>query len=174
MRQAKKNLLKVGELAKLVGKTVRAMHLYEELGLLRPSSRSDGNYRLYSRAAVERLAWIQKLQDMGFSLTEIQGFLKNWEGAENGPEGMAHVRAVFGAKLAETRATIERLQRLEQDLSAAITYLETCNVCDDSHSTVSCGVCDQPGHEPGRAPDLVAGLAKPAAFVPLEQLDKRT
>jgi DNA-binding transcriptional MerR regulator len=168
-----KNMLRVGELAKLAGKTVRAMHLYEELGLLRPASRSDGNYRLYARSAVERLAWIQKLQDMGFSLTEIQGFLEKWEGAESGPEGMAHVRAVFAAKLAETQQTIERLRRLETDLTAALGYLESCHTCDHSHSTESCGVCDQPGHDPEKAPDLVAGLAKPVGFVPVGQLEKR-
>ncbi len=41
-------LLKVGELAKRTGKTVRAVHLYEELGLLDPAVRSKGGFRLYS------------------------------------------------------------------------------------------------------------------------------
>ena len=49
----KLNLLKVGELAKQTGKTVRAVHLYEELGLLAPAVRSKGGFRLYHpRAAV--------------------------------------------------------------------------------------------------------------------------
>ncbi len=39
--------LKVGELAKRTGKTVRAVHLYEELGLLAPAVRSKGGFRLY-------------------------------------------------------------------------------------------------------------------------------
>ena len=43
------SLLKVGELAKRTGKTVRAIHLYEELGLLAPAVRSKGGFRLYSR-----------------------------------------------------------------------------------------------------------------------------
>ena len=49
-------LLKVGELAKKTGKTVRAVHLYEELGLLAPAVRSKGGFRLYHGKAVKRIA----------------------------------------------------------------------------------------------------------------------
>ena len=54
-------LLRVGELAKRTGKTVRAVHLYEELGLLAPAVRSKGGFRLYPGKAVKRIDWIQKL-----------------------------------------------------------------------------------------------------------------
>ena len=47
--------MRVGELAKAVGKTVRAMHLYEELGLLEPAARSEGGFRLYGSDAVDRI-----------------------------------------------------------------------------------------------------------------------
>src|SRR4051812_2692264 len=103
--QAKRRerLLRVGELAKAVKKTVRAMHLYEEMGLLQPASRSEGGYRLYSDEAIARVRWIAKLQEMGFSLTDVQGFVRQWEHAKNGPDGMRRVRAVFEKKLEETR-----------------------------------------------------------------------
>src|SRR5215212_11812259 len=66
------DLLQVGDLAKLCGKSVRAIHLYEELGLLRPHARSKGRYRLFSQDAVMRVRWIGKLQDLGLSLPTIQ------------------------------------------------------------------------------------------------------
>jgi DNA-binding transcriptional MerR regulator len=66
------------------GKTTRAIHLYEELGLLTPAVRSKGGFRLYSPRAVARLEWIQKLQDMGFSLTEIKAFLEAAKDGRNG------------------------------------------------------------------------------------------
>ena len=65
----KLTLIKVGDLAHRTGKTVRAIHLYEELGLLSPPVRSKGGFRMYSGDGVKRIEWIQKLQDMGFSLT---------------------------------------------------------------------------------------------------------
>ena len=48
-------LLKIGELARRTGKTVRAVHLYEELGLLAPAVRSKGGFRLYHGRAVTRI-----------------------------------------------------------------------------------------------------------------------
>ena len=47
--------LKVGELARRTGLTVRTLHHYDEIGLLAPSQRSDSGYRLYSQADVQRL-----------------------------------------------------------------------------------------------------------------------
>ena len=163
-------LFKVGELAKAVGKTVRAMHLYEEMGLLRPVSRSSGGYRLYTPEAVARVNWISRMQDMGFSLPEVQGFLRTWESSENGPNGMRTVRAVFEEKLAETRANVERLRALERELEASLSYLDLCGTCGPTHKQTDCGCCAQPGHDPGIAPDLVSGLARPHIDVPLQNL----
>src|SRR5678810_38446 len=95
------SLLRVGELAKRTGKTVRAIHLYEELGLLTPAVRSKGGFRLYSGKAVRRIEWIQKLQDMGFSLTEIKAFLRDWEDSETAPKAMDRMREIFTDKLRE-------------------------------------------------------------------------
>lgn len=151
--------LRVGELAKAVGKTVRALHLYEELGLLRPASRTTGGFRLYEGDAVARVNWISTLQQLGFSLPEIQSFLRDWEGAGTGPEAMGRVRAVFDEKLRETRETIARLSRLEKELEASMAYLESCVGCAPRSEKRDCQCCDQQGHVPNEAPDLVAGLA---------------
>src|SRR5690348_10503698 len=62
------DLMQIGDLARESGKTVRAIHLYEELNLLHPAARSKGRYRLYAPEALTRIRWIGKLQDMGFSL----------------------------------------------------------------------------------------------------------
>src|SRR5580658_9892973 len=66
-------LVQIGDLARDAGKTVRAVHLYEELGLLRPARRSKGRFRLYGPDALVRIRWIGKMQDLGFSLPDIQG-----------------------------------------------------------------------------------------------------
>ena len=67
--------LRIGELAKKTGKTTRALRLYEELGLLVPSARTEGGFRLYHEANAERVFWIGKLQDLGFTLPQIQNLL---------------------------------------------------------------------------------------------------
>ncbi len=64
-------MLKVGELARRTGLTVRTLHHYDEIGLLKPSARSEAGYRLYDRSDILRLHRIQGLQRLGLSLAEI-------------------------------------------------------------------------------------------------------
>jgi len=62
---------KVGELARETGLTVRALHHYEQRGLLRPPARTEAGYRLYAAEDVERLYRILALRQLGVSLQEI-------------------------------------------------------------------------------------------------------
>ncbi len=70
-------LLKVGELAKRCGLTVRTLHHYDAIGLLTPSARSDSGYRLYNRDDIARLHQIQALRRFGLSLADIGAVLAN-------------------------------------------------------------------------------------------------
>ncbi len=65
-------LLKVGELAQRAGVTVRTLHHYDQIGLLKPSCRSEKGYRLYNNADIAHLQQITALQNMGLSLAEIR------------------------------------------------------------------------------------------------------
>ena len=154
-----KRLLKIGELADASGKTQRAIHLYEELGILRPVTRSTGGFRLYSHDALERALWIGKLQGMGFKLSEIKQVLEDWERSSNGPQGMSRLRAVFQSKLAETRDSIEHMRTLEKELHDSLVYLDSCNTCTPTHVINDCVECDQKGVDPSDIPSLVAGLS---------------
>jgi DNA-binding transcriptional MerR regulator len=155
--------LQVGEFAKVIGKTVRALHLYEELGLLRPVSRSKGGFRLYDDASIERARWIVKLQGIGFTLAQIQGFVADFEAAKSGRVAANQAREIFSDKLAELRAQIAKLQTSERDLVDAVEYLDQCSGCSEEYSPASCVDCAQQGHEPDAVPELFAGLSEAAA-----------
>jgi DNA-binding transcriptional MerR regulator len=149
--------LRVGELARLSGKTVRALHLYEERGLLDPIERSKGGYRLYGQDALVRVRWISKLQEMGFSLNDIQSMLRQWEQSGSAPDAMLRVGELLKVKLEETREQITRLQSLENELRSSLEYLETCPKCSPQQELTACTSCEL--HEVGAlAPDLVAGF----------------
>lgn len=61
----------VGELSRLTGVTVRALHHYDEIGLVRPSRRSAAGYRLYAEADVLRLHQVLLFRELGLPLDEI-------------------------------------------------------------------------------------------------------
>ena len=155
---APKDLMKVGDLAQEAGKTVRAIHLYEELGLLTPAARSKGRYRLYGPEALMRIRWIGKLQEMGFSLGDIQTIVREWERAGSAPHAMKRMRDVYARKLEETRQQRRRLEALEHELKASLGYLDTCDdVCDPQRLVDACECCDLHDKEKN-VPELVLGL----------------
>ena len=64
--------LKVGELARRTGLTVRTLHHYDAIGLLKPSLHSEAGYRLYTADDITRLQQVLSLRQLGFSLDEIR------------------------------------------------------------------------------------------------------
>jgi len=108
--------LQIGQLAKRTGLTVDAIRFYEKSGLLPRPARTAGGYRLYHEREVADLEFIQKSQQLGFSLNEIRDLFS----IQRHPnEACAHVRNLIAAKLAVVRAKIAELQKLEVDLAGA-------------------------------------------------------
>jgi DNA-binding transcriptional MerR regulator len=80
-------LLRIQEAAGEVGLTARSVRYYEELGLLRPAGRSEGDYRLFDESDLERLRFIKGLRDeAGFSLAEIAQLLDDEEARQRDRE----------------------------------------------------------------------------------------
>jgi len=156
--QAGTKLLKVGDLARQSGKSARALRLYEELGLLTPTARSNGGFRLYDESAVTRIRWIELLQESGFTLHQIQGLLHAWQRTHYGPDAMDKVRDTFAARLAKTRAALARYQDLERELVGSLEYLNTCQECRPPRTTADdCPHCPV-DHGVTEPPALVAGF----------------
>ncbi|MBI2381850.1 MAG: MerR family transcriptional regulator [Gammaproteobacteria bacterium] len=102
----------IGELAKRTGVTVRSLHHYDELGLLRPSGRSEGGYRLYGDADVARLHRILAYKQMGLGLKAIQTQL-----GQDAPP----LRELLEQQVAALEAQIRQQQRLVDRLASLAT-----------------------------------------------------
>jgi len=69
--------LQIGEVAERTGVTQRTLRFYEEKGLLKPPTRLEGGFRLYSEADIQRVEQIKNLQQLlGFPLAEIKGMVE--------------------------------------------------------------------------------------------------
>jgi DNA-binding transcriptional MerR regulator len=150
-------LLQVGDLAKATGKTVRAIHHYEDIGLIAPHARSKGRYRLYGANAITRIRWIGKMHDLGLSLTQIQQMVNSWESASSAPGAMAAMRGIYAQKLDETRAQIAHLEALKRELIASIGYFDTCDTCDPAELVAACSSCNHHDRTQN-PPELVRGI----------------
>lgn len=125
--------LTIGAVAKRAGVTVRTLHHYDHIGLVRPSARSDAGYRLYSAKDIERLHAVQSLKQLGLSLEAIAATLF---GRGVTPQELLRSQVAQASRqLEEAQALKEKLQFLEQavsknkasaeDLLQAIRLLET-------------------------------------------------
>ena len=101
--------LKVGELAKRTGLTVRTLHHYDEIGLVKPSLHTEAGYRLYTRGDVARLQQVLSLRQLGFALEDIRGCLDQ--------SGFAPLE-VIRLHIARLREQIELQKRLCERLEA--------------------------------------------------------
>jgi DNA-binding transcriptional MerR regulator len=110
---------KVGELAARTGMTVRALHHYDEIGLLEPSLRTPSGHRLYDRADVERLQRIQSLRLMGISLDEVKRLL---DGAATS------TRQIIDLHLAALREQIAMQAQLAERLTALADHMDSAGL----------------------------------------------
>lgn len=113
-----RSVWKVGELSARTGLSVRALHHYEEIGLLVPSGRTEAGHRLYSDGDVIRLQQVASLRSLGFSLAEIREFLD--------APGFSPGR-VIELHIARIRERIELERRLCDRLEAVANLLAAEN-----------------------------------------------
>jgi DNA-binding transcriptional MerR regulator len=154
-------LLRIQEVAAETGLTPRAIRYYEELGLLAPAARSEGDYRLYDAEDLERLRFIRGLRDdAGFSLAEIGQLLED-------EQARARNRARFRATTdaAERRALVvdalERVERQVASLRRKRDRLETMLAEAEDRRSHLAGHLDDidAGREPAHAPSRAGGTA---------------
>ena len=109
--------MQIGIVAKKIGLSVDAIRFYERNGLLRRPPRTEGGFRRYAENDVETLAFVRRVQGLGFKLSEIRGLL-NLRGSRIQP--CAPVRRRLQAKLADVRHKLENLQKLKRELQLAL------------------------------------------------------
>ena len=149
-------LLRVGDLAKVTGKTVRAIHHYEELGLIEPAGRSKGHYRLFDPETPVRIRWIGKLQSLGLSLTEIRALVKNRQASASAQQSADQLRRMYEQRLVEVKTRLLELSALERELEASLAYLDSCGTsCTPELVPTDCAQCDR--HPEAHEPDLISG-----------------
>ncbi len=107
--------LKVGELAKRSGLTVRTLHHYHAIGLLTPSARADNGYRLYGRDDIARLHQIQALRRFGLPLAEIGAYLD--QPGTPLDEIIARQIAMLDRQIQQAARLRERLAQLQGQLA---------------------------------------------------------
>jgi MerR family mercuric resistance operon transcriptional regulator len=107
----------IGTLSKHTGANIETIRYYERVGLLPVPARSSGGYRLYSRDHLKRLNFVRRARALGFSIGEVRTLLRL---SDERKRPCAEVRKVAEAHLADVRAKIADLRRMERVLQGTI------------------------------------------------------
>jgi MerR family mercuric resistance operon transcriptional regulator len=121
----------IGQLATAAGVPTSTIRFYERAGLLTPDFRTDGNYRGYSGATLERLKFIRSAQATGLNLQDIESLLQLTFSDE---QPCDEVLALMRKRLQEIKGRIKELRHVEKVLAKSLS--ECCkgnepDICDD-------------------------------------------
>lgn len=120
------NGLKIGEITERTGLSIPTLRHYDNLGLVVPSGRSPGGFRLYSEADVRRILLIRRMKPLGFTLDQMREFLEAAEVIQgvSGQQERDQAEATLAGIRDETRA---RYEKLRKQLAYAEEFLDLVN-----------------------------------------------
>jgi MerR family copper efflux transcriptional regulator len=123
-------LMQIGQVAERIGLSLRTIRFYEENGLVVPTSRTEGGFRLYSEADVARFEVIKRMKPLGFSLEEMQELLTLLHDLEHGTGD----REQLLTRLREFHeAAVARVSALRAQLAVAEGFAGTLAGHLDTH-----------------------------------------
>lgn len=123
----------IGEIAARASVPTATIRYYEGRGLIPEAPRTSSGYRQYGADAAERLRFIKRAQDLGFTLDDVQDLLAL---RVDDPAACPVVEAKTREKIEQVRRKIQELERME----AALERL--AESCADRRATVECPILD--------------------------------
>jgi DNA-binding transcriptional MerR regulator len=107
--------LKIGDLARITGLSIKTIRYYESRGLLEKPPRTEGGYRLYGPEEVARLRFVQRAKLLGLTLEEIREMVELAARCNEG-ELVPRLEQLLEAKLEETERKLAELSAFRQNL----------------------------------------------------------
>ena len=114
--------MQIGEVAARTGLSLRSLRHWEEVGLLRPSGRTEGGFRLYTEVDLEKIMVIRRMKPLGFTLEQMSATMRDIEALRDASATTLHneARTRLAALLADAA---ERRKKLERQLSMADEFI---------------------------------------------------
>lgn len=126
--------MRIGNLAEATGTPVETIRFYEREGLIPAAQRSDNNYRVYTTAHAERLAFIRHCRNLDMALDEIRALLRLRDAP---PNDCGEVNNILDAHIGHVAQRIRELRSLESSLKALRAR------CQSPHAMEACGILNQ-------------------------------
>lgn len=137
----KKNSYRIGELARELGLSQRAVRYYEEMGLIQPI-RTAGGFRLFSSRDLDLLRMVLRFKELGLSLEEIRKLLQHREEGLS-PEALHSLKGALDSRRQAFEARIEQYREGIVQIDHALDFLAHCDACGAPSDHKTCHACVQ-------------------------------
>lgn len=125
-----KKLLKIGEVAKKTGVTLRTIRYYDELGLIHPVERTSGNFRLYEESAIAIIKLISNLKTLEFSLEEIKDLLVPSDCSDDDYiKTINRTKKILLEKKKKVNEKLNYYNSLAEEIDNSVETIEKCVEC---------------------------------------------
>lgn len=126
--------MKIGELARATNTQVETIRYYEREGLLPETARTEGNYRIYDDAHVQRLSFIRHCRSLDMTLDEIRVLLRFKDAPA---ENCGQVNVLLDDHIGHVTQRIRELRQLEKQLKSLR------QLCQDAQDAAHCGILNE-------------------------------
>ena len=113
----------IGEVAARTELSLRSLRHWDEVGLLRPSGRTDGGFRLYTEADVEKILLIRRMKPLGFTLEQMSAAMRDIEALRRPDANVTEIDAARERLSAILVDATERREKLVRQLSMADEFI---------------------------------------------------
>ncbi len=145
MLEDQKQFQKIGDVAEVLGTTIRAIRYYEEEGLITPL-RTDGGTRLYSQRHIDRLSAIQRLVENGYPIVVIKKLAETRQQYRTGNDSQQAISEQLDQMLEDIHAQIRRLKGLAKLIGATQATVQKCAGCKNKPTSRGCPECPVKKH----------------------------
>jgi DNA-binding transcriptional MerR regulator len=130
---------RIGDLAARTGTSAPTIRYYEQIGLLRRAARQGGGHRVYTRDDVERLTFIRRCREFGFSIDQVRTLVSI---VQDPNSSCMEARTMAADHLGAVRAKIRELKALERSV---VAFVRSCDTSCAGGPGPACVILDDLG-----------------------------
>jgi MerR family copper efflux transcriptional regulator len=117
--------VQIGDVAERTGLSMRTIRWYEEVGLVRPSARTSGGFRLYTEPDIERLELVKRMKPLDFTLEEMRDLLATVDQLDDGANSAAQQAPLRERLLMYRELADQRVEALRTQLANAEMFAQS-------------------------------------------------
>jgi MerR family transcriptional regulator, Zn(II)-responsive regulator of zntA len=136
-----KQFMRIGDLARRAGTTMRTIRYYEERGLIEPVRRTKGGFRLYQEEELGKLRLIRSLQLLDMPLSQVKAFFDARRRGRAAAEIAPGIQEVLRGHLAEMERRIAQYRAMQESVRETMNILDSCRNCPYEPGPAVCPRC---------------------------------